>query len=83
MQLYGAPTWSTLTASGLRSVDIPPQYTEVVIAADNDGNGAGMAAAETLRRRLHIERRKVRNLKPKAEGWDFNNVLQSRGGIAA
>ncbi len=82
--LLGIPAvWAALSTSGMRSVVIPDSYTEIVIAADNDSNGAGLDAAEALRQRLLVERRKVRILKPKIVGQDFNDVLQSKGDLAA
>jgi hypothetical protein len=42
-----------------------------------------LAAANVLRRRLLLMERRVRVIKPRIEGQDFNDVLMSRGEIAA
>jgi putative DNA primase/helicase len=81
MQLYGAPAWATLSASNLPNVIIPDTYAEIIIAADHDP--VGLAAAEKLRLRLTLQRRKVTILKPKNLNSDFNDVLMSRKETAA
>jgi putative DNA primase/helicase len=73
MQLYGAPAWAALSSSGMQSIVIPAAYTTVVVAADNDP--VGLAAANTLRRRLLLQGRTVRVIKPAESGRDFNDVL--------
>jgi hypothetical protein len=62
-QLYGAPAWAALSAPGLQSLVVPPEYSEVVIAADHDP--VGLAAANVLRRRLLLMERRVRVIKPR------------------
>jgi phage/plasmid primase-like uncharacterized protein len=79
MQLYGAPTWATLSSANLPNIVIPNEYTEIIIAADHDP--VGLAAAEKLRQQLVLQRRKVRILKPKTEGQDFNDVLMRKGNV--
>ena len=81
--MFGAPAWAALSTSGMQNIILPVEYTEIIIAADNDINVAGLRAAEQLRQRLLLQRRKVRILKPKTEGWDFNDVFMSREGIVA
>ncbi len=78
--LLGVPAvWATISSSNMKNIIIPAgSMTEIVIAADNDANGAGLAAAEVLRQRLLIEHRKVSIRQPKIEGQDFNDVLRAR-----
>lgn len=49
--LRGVPTWATFSTSGLRSFVVPRGVRRLIIAADNDSNGAGVAAAEHLAER--------------------------------
>lgn len=49
----GLPTWATISAGGMRSIEIPKGVTEVFIYADNDEGYTGQAAAYHLAQRLH------------------------------
>lgn len=53
----GLPCWSTISANGMRAVEIPERVRTVLIFADKDASGTGQVAAEALRRRLAEERR--------------------------
>jgi len=44
-QLYKLPVWSTLNATILKKFKAPPGVDTLVIFADNDTNGTGLAAA--------------------------------------
>lgn len=44
-QLFGFPTWSVLNTSIMKAFKAPRGVTTLIIYADNDKNGAGMAAA--------------------------------------
>jgi putative DNA primase/helicase len=53
-RLHNVPTWAALDA-GLLAKFVPPQGTRhLVIFADNDANGVGQKAAQTLRSRMAI-----------------------------
>jgi phage/plasmid primase-like uncharacterized protein len=80
MQIYGAPAWAALSASGMQSIAILAEYTTVVIAADNDS--VGLACANALRRRLLLLDRKVRVVKPALGFKDFNDTLRAIGEAA-
>lgn len=75
-QMTGRPTWATLSAPGLRAIELPPLpiAARIVIAADHDP--VGLEAAGALARRLYLEGRRVRIAKPPREGADFNDVLR-------
>ena len=49
--LSGLPTWSALSAAGLKAAPLPSGLSRLVIAADFDGTG--ITAAEALERRAH------------------------------
>lgn len=49
--LRGVPTWATFSTSGLRNFVVPRGVRRLIIAADNDANGAGFAAAADLAER--------------------------------
>lgn len=73
MQLTGIPTWSCLSAGGLRTVKLPSDVRRVTIFADRDR--AGLLAARDARARFAGEGRQVKILAP-AECNDFNDMLQ-------
>lgn len=81
MQLMKLPGWAALSTSGLRGLALPPEITWMVIAADNDINGAGEAAAIAVADRWVAEGRRVKRSKPTEPGSDFNDLL--RRGTAA
>ncbi len=72
MLLFDLPGWATLGTSGLRSIQLPPDVEDVVIAADRDA--AGLRAAAALARRLEAEGRNVEIRRP--HKGDFNDVLR-------
>jgi putative DNA primase/helicase len=72
------PAWSALSASGLENVLLPPRVRRVYILADLDPNGRGEAAARALARRLLLEGRDARILRPEGPAGskvDWNDVL--------
>jgi putative DNA primase/helicase len=68
--------WSTLSTAGLRSLILPYDAADILIAADNDEPGE--AAAQDAARRWMAEGRRVSIARPSAEFNDFNDVLQAR-----
>ena len=78
--LMGAPAWAAISCGNLRlGLDLPPEATDIIIAADPDG--VGRAAAETAARRWRREQRSVRIMVPDGPG-DFNDVLLRRSAAA-
>jgi hypothetical protein len=77
--------WAALSTSGLVALQVPRRFRRVVIAGDNDGNGAGPRAAMTLAKRLRAAGRRVDIHLPPKIGTDWNDVLieQTRQGGAA
>lgn len=45
---HGHPCWATFSTSGLRNFVVPYGVRRLIIAADNDENGAGLSAAQAL-----------------------------------
>ena len=80
--LLGAPAtiWAALSTSGMRALHLPENPAELIVAADRDDGGAGMAAAEALAERAQAEGWEVW-LWPAPEGQDWNDAL--RAGVAA
>jgi len=72
MQEASLPAWAALSASGLRSLDLPSEIQEVIVLAD--GDDAGETAAKTAALWWRREGRRVRIARPPA-GMDFNDVL--------
>ena len=74
MKLTDLPGWSTLSAPGMKAVQLPTSVRHVVIAADHDP--PGLIAAQALFERLEAEGRTVTAIRPDREGDDFNDVLR-------
>jgi len=72
LQATGRAVWSALSTSGLRSLPLPDEVTEVIILADGDDRGE--AAARNAANRWRREGRHVRIARA-PPGLDFNNVL--------
>jgi hypothetical protein len=74
MQATGIPTWSALSARGIRALVLPEDVLEVVIAADPDP--VGIMAANAAARRWIGERRRVSIVRPPI-GCDFNDLVRA------
>jgi putative DNA primase/helicase len=72
----GEPVWSTISAYGLATVELPPEVRAVHIWADFDRSGAGQDAALACRKRLEREGRRVAVHFPKKLGQDWLDVLR-------
>lgn len=75
MVASGLPGWAALSTGGLRSLHLPDDVQEIVIAADNDV--PGIAAAEDAARRWAAEGRRVRIAIPDRPGADWNDIVRS------
>ncbi len=73
------PVWAALSAGNLAQIALPPDAARVVILADNDGEGAGLRAAERAASRHHAEGRQVWIAMPDRVGDDFNDLLRRDG----
>jgi putative DNA primase/helicase len=72
--LLKLPAWAAVSAGNLATgMILPPEVKFIVIAADHDA--PGINAAEAAARRWVGEGRKVRIVKPKQPGHDFNDIL--------
>lgn len=71
-QVTGTPAWAALSASGLRSLNMPPSIKHLTLLTDGDkvGESAAHACAKQSRR----EGRTVRIARPPT-GIDFNDML--------
>jgi putative DNA primase/helicase len=72
MQATGHPAWAALSTSGLRSLHLPSEVSNVIVLAD--GDDAGEAAAKDCAFRWTREGRRVRIARP-PRGMDFNDML--------
>ena len=73
MQATSKPTWACLSTSGLKSVTLPREVREVVIAAD--GDEPGEKAAHDAAQRFMAEGRTVRIMRA-PDGKDYNDILR-------
>jgi DNA primase len=51
-KLFGLPAWAALSAGNMGALVLPERLSEVLVLADHDANGAGLAGAHALARRL-------------------------------
>jgi putative DNA primase/helicase len=75
MQATGHTAYAALSASGLRTLELPAEAREVVVLADGDKPGEVAARATALR--WKGEGRRVRIARP-PQGMDFNDMLLGR-----
>jgi hypothetical protein len=75
MQATGTPAWAALSTSGLRTLELPKDVSEVIVLAD--GDEAGESAARDCASRLKRPGRRVRVARP-PQGLDFNDMLMGR-----
>lgn len=73
MHLTGLPGWAALSTSGLRSIVLPREVSNVVILADADE--PGLEAASVTAKRLRSEGRVVRIKVPVSPYKDFADQL--------
>jgi hypothetical protein len=64
MEACAMPGWAALSASGIRSLILPPEASKVLICADNDANGTGQRAVDCAAERFLRESRRVRVAMP-------------------
>jgi putative DNA primase/helicase len=67
--------WASLSAPGMRALQLPEVVQELIICADNDPDGTGERAAKAAAARFVNEGRKVRIAIP-ANANDFNDLLR-------
>jgi len=77
----GIPTWSCVSASGIKSFKWPDSLQSLVIFGDNDASGAGQSAARDLAGRAAAAGLECRVLVPEIVGTDWLDAYA--GGTAA
>jgi hypothetical protein len=70
----GIPTWSCVSANGMKSFIWPAGLESLVIFADHDKHGVGQAAARELAARAAAAQLEVRVLVPDTAGADWLDV---------
>lgn len=74
-ELFGIPTWSVISTSGIESFEPPPGITSLTIFADNDANFAGQKSAFVTAHKLR-DRVAVDVKVPEKPDSDWNDVLK-------
>ena len=77
-QLFGVPTWSVLNTSIMKAFKAPSGVKTLVIYADNDNNGAGLAAAFVCGNKNLLSNNDVSKViirVPEEKEADFNDML--------
>ena len=75
----GIPTWSCVSAPGIKSFQWPAGLQSLVIFADNDAHGVGQAAARELAGRAAAAGLECRVLVPEIVGNDWLDVYVAGG----
>lgn len=75
MALRGIPSWAALSTSGLRAFYVPGGVRRLILAADSDDEGAGLAAARSLAGR--VQSRCDAEIHAAPEGRDWANVAEA------
>jgi putative DNA primase/helicase len=70
------PAWALGFAGNLSTLPVLPEVELLVILVDNDGNRAGQKAANTCTKRWCKAGRTVKQLLPRKEGEDFNDIAK-------
>jgi hypothetical protein len=73
-EILAVPAWSTVSAGGLKTLELPPEVRRIIIAADRDATGTGQRNAVEAGQQWKAEGRTVRIAMPEIVG-DFNNLL--------
>lgn len=77
-QLYGVPVWSCMNSAILKKFRAPRGVRKLIVYADNDKNGAGLAAAFECGHRNILSKNDVRQVSIKwPETGDFNDHLRN------
>ncbi len=81
MQMMGEPAWAVLGTSGFKSVELPENIKQVILAPD--GDEAGQAVIQEAAHRLAGQGREVRAAKlPAGKDWcDLLDDYEERAGI--
>ncbi|MGR3492064.1 MAG: DUF7146 domain-containing protein [Shimia sp.] len=74
-----AQVWAALSTSGMKSLDLPPNPGDIIVAVD--GDPAGRAAGFDLMARAAGQGWRVSHMTP-PDGLDWNDVLVGKGGAA-
>lgn len=77
-QMFGFPVWSVLNTSIMKEFKAPAGVKTLIIYADNDKNGAGLAAAYTCGHKNLLNNNDVKKViirAPSVKGKDFNDML--------
>ena len=81
IQMMGEPAWAVLGTSGFKSVELPENIKQVILAPD--GDDAGQAVIQDAARRLAGQGREVRaaKLPPGLDWCDVLDQFEERTGI--
>jgi putative DNA primase/helicase len=75
-ELFGLPTWATISTAIMETFEPPQGVKHLVIFGDNDSNFAGQKAAYTLAHRLSRDTDLIINVRiPAQPGTDWLDVL--------
>jgi hypothetical protein len=73
----GLAVWASLSTSGMTTLRLPDSVETVILAVDNDANGAGDRAGTAAAFRFRRMGRCVKIARPPRSGSDFNDMLRA------
>jgi putative DNA primase/helicase len=77
--LFGVPTWSVISTTGMVNWTPPEDVHTVIVFGDNDENFAGQSAAYSIANKLVTQFKKRAEVRiPPIESADWNDVLKIR-----
>lgn len=82
-QIYGVPTWMVGNATYLKSFIAPNSVQHLIIYADNDKTGTGLAAAFQCGNKNILSRNSVKKvtIKCPVDVGDFNDMLSTQSDV--
>jgi hypothetical protein len=72
-----SPAWATGCANNMRHLRVIDGVEQLIIVADNDASGTGLAAARECARRWRDAGREVVCLMPEKQGTDLNDLVRT------
>ena len=77
--LFGIPTWSVISTTGMVNWSPPDDVHTVIVFGDNDVNYAGQSAAYAIANKLVAQFKKAVEVRiPPIVGADWNDVMMFR-----
>jgi len=77
MSTYRCPGLASISAHGMETLIVPPEFKKIIIMADRDRSMTGQKAAFTLGRRMDADKREVRVIMSSVPGQDYLDACRT------